>query len=117
MNRLLSAAALLVGLVSGSATLIGMPTIVQAGCVTGVGCTKGRPISNGALLDATCGDLWYLRNSAYAENGFCFRSARGRQAFGNGGCSFRNAKDVPLSRNERVNIGRIKAIERRRGCP
>lgn len=116
MNRLLGAAALLVGLVTGFATLVGTPTIVQAGCVAGIGCTDGRPISNGALLDATCGDLWYLRNSAYADNGYCFRSARGRRAFGNGGCSFSNARDVPLSRNERTNIGRIKAIEQRRGC-
>lgn len=116
MYRLLSATALLVGLVSGSATLISMPTTAQAGCVSGIGCTEGRPISNGVLLDATCGDLWYLRNSAYADNGYCFRSARGRRAFGNGGCSFKNANDVPLSRNERVNVGRIKAIEQRRGC-
>jgi len=86
-----------------------------AGCVSGIGCTDDRDLPS-RLYDATCGELWMLRNSAYHENGYCFRSARGRRTFSNAGCTFKRVQDVPLSRTERANIKRIVEVEKRRGC-
>jgi len=87
----------------------------MAGCIAGV-CTDHGAIPYPALYDLTCGDLWYLRNSAFADNGLCFRTARGRRVFGDRACTYANPGDVPLSRAERINVSRIKEVERQRGC-
>lgn len=106
---------LTVGLSAGLAALAMTVTPATAGCVTGIGCADDADLPS-KLYDATCGELWQLRNSAYHDNGYCFRSARGRRAFGNSGCTFKRVQDVPLSRNERTNIKRIIEVEKRRGC-
>lgn len=104
-----------VGLSTGLA-VYGMTTMpAAAGCVAGIGCSDDRDLPT-KLYDATCGELWMLRNSAYHENGYCFRSSRGRRAFSNTGCTFKRIQDVPLSRIERTNVKKIKDVENRRGC-
>nr|WP_321457340.1 YARHG domain-containing protein [uncultured Cohaesibacter sp.] len=30
----------------------------------------------------SCGELWYARNSIYAQQGYCFKTSRARQVFG-----------------------------------
>nr|WP_319389364.1 YARHG domain-containing protein [uncultured Cohaesibacter sp.] len=35
-----------------------------------------------AYQNMTCGELWYARNSIYAQQGYCFKTARARQTFG-----------------------------------
>lgn len=106
---------LAVGLSAGLAAY-GMTTMpAAAGCVAGIGCSRDRDLPS-KLYDATCGELWLLRNSAYHDNGYCFRSARGRRAFSKSGCTFKRIEDVPLSRIERTNLQRIVEVEKRRGC-
>ena len=59
-----------------------------------------------------CGELWYARNEIYAQNGYCFETARARAAFGPG-CF---PPFGQLSRGERATVNEIQAWERRKGC-
>jgi|GEM_PF-803702 len=61
---------------------------------------------------ASCNDLWYRRNAIFARKGHCFRTARGRAAFGPG-CFPPYGR---LNRAERRQVNRIIARERRNGC-
>lgn len=64
-----------------------------------------------------CDALWYQRNAFFARHGYCFRSARGQAAFPNANCNpGLTAANVPLSRAERAEIARIKALETSLGC-
>ena len=60
----------------------------------------------------SCSELWYARNAIYAENGYCFKTARARAVFGPG-CFPPYGK---LSRSEQRQINLITAQERRKGC-
>ena len=40
--------------------------------------------ASSAQAQGRCSDLWYQRNEIYARNGYCFRTARARAAFGPG---------------------------------
>ncbi len=65
----------------------------------------------------TCEDLWYARNSIFAAHGYCFKSARGKAAFGHLPCiPGLAAGDVPLTSSERNEVNRLKALERQQGC-
>lgn len=65
----------------------------------------------------SCAELYVRRNGIYRDAGLCFHTARAIRMFGNAGCSFDNAADVPLSHNERAVIAAITREERARGCP
>ncbi|HHK73550.1 MAG TPA: YARHG domain-containing protein [Rhizobiales bacterium] len=60
----------------------------------------------------SCNDLWYARNAIYARNGHCFKTRRGRAAFGRG-CF---APYGRLGRADQREVNRIQALERRQGC-
>jgi YARHG domain len=60
----------------------------------------------------SCNDLWYTRNAIFARKGYCFKSKRGRRAFGRS-CRPPYGK---LNRSERARVSAIKRQERRRGC-
>jgi hypothetical protein len=64
----------------------------------------------------SCFDLWVERNSYYKRNGYCFRTARAINYFGNAGCSITNQGAVPLSPAERRRIAQIVRMERALGC-
>lgn len=59
-----------------------------------------------------CSDLWYARNAIYADKGHCFKTRRGRRAFG------RNCFPPygRLNRSERRRVNRIIDWEYRKGC-
>lgn len=61
----------------------------------------------------SCYDLWYARNLIYAENGYCFKTALGRETFAGYDCYTGNPQ---LSRAERNEVAAIKREERSRGC-
>ncbi len=65
----------------------------------------------------TCDDLWYARNEIYKAQGYCFRTRRGIEAFGNAGCQYDNAEELPLSNSQRRSIAEIQREERTRRCP
>ena len=49
----------------------------------------------------TCDQLWVARNSIYKAHGYCFKTERAIQYFGNGGCTFENEGAVPFTQAER----------------
>lgn len=64
----------------------------------------------------SCQELWVMRNEVYKSAGYCFKTARAINYFGNGGCEYHNQGDVPLSSRARKMISYAKASENRQGC-
>ena len=71
--------------------------------------TSGPVLAQGG----SCGQLWYERNEIYARNGYCFKTARARAAFGPG-CFPPYGR---LSGWEKRRVADIQAEERYMGCP
>ncbi len=72
-----------------------------------------RQLSRAEIAGLDCDALWYMRNTIYARNGYRFRSAKGRQAFGTGG----TVDNPRLSTIEDYNVKAIQAVESGNGCP
>ena len=70
----------------------------------------------GTTTGMTCDQLWVARNSVYKAHGYCFKTQRAIQHFGNGGCTFQNEGDIPLTQAERSLIAQYGAQERAQGC-
>jgi YARHG domain len=62
----------------------------------------------------SCYDLWYARNLIYAENGYCFKTALGKQTFSDSYDCY--TSNPHLSKAERNEVASIKREERQRGC-
>ena len=76
----------------------------------------GGGTPGGGATGMTCDQLWVARNSIYKAHGYCFKTQRAIQHFGNGGCTFQNEGDIPLTQAERGLIGQYGAQERAQGC-
>ena len=66
--------------------------------------------------DSSCQEYWIARNQIYKSAGYCFKTARAREYFGNGGCTRDNVDAVPLSDADRRYISHIKKLEAQKGC-
>lgn len=88
----------------------------QAACYDEVGCTNRDHFSDEDLFQLSCRTLGEMRNSIYADNGYCFKSRRYRQMFGNENCEYDDSEDVPLNRYERSNVDVIRRVERAKDC-
>ncbi len=89
-----------------------------AACYEDVGCTDRNIFPENQLHRlAECEILWEMRNTIYAERGYCFSTQRAISAFGNSGCRHNRAEDVPLNSVERANIATIQRVEARKRCP
>ena len=75
--------------------------------------SSNRYLGRGEIAGLGCRSLWVARNEIYARNGYCFRTRRAINYFGNTGCWTRNPR---LNRFERANVARIKAREQALGC-
>ena len=64
----------------------------------------------------SCSELWLERNQIYKRAGYCFKTSRAINYFGNAGCMYDNEARLPLSPGERSQIARIVGMERRLGC-
>ncbi|MEJ2123859.1 MAG: YARHG domain-containing protein [Alphaproteobacteria bacterium] len=89
---------------------------VQAACYEEVGCTNKDNFHKDDLFQLSCQTLGEVRNSIYAENGYCFKSSRYRRMFGNENCEYETSEDVPLNRYERRNVDLIRRVERAKEC-
>ncbi len=87
-----------------------------AACFEDIGCTDTDRMSKSDLRQLSCENLWVTRNTIYQENGYCFKTARAIDYFGNDHCSTSNMSHVQLSGIERFNVGQIVAVERQMGC-
>jgi len=99
--------ALTIALATGPAT---------AACYEEIGCTDSDQFSRPDLRDQSCDTLWEVRNEIYKEGGYCFKTSRAIDFFGNARCTTDNMNDVRMSRIERYNINQIVAVEREMGC-
>lgn len=66
--------------------------------------------------DSSCQELWVARNQIYKSAGYCFKTTRAREFFGNGGCTFDDVGEVPISDADRGYITQIKKLEAQKGC-
>lgn len=62
----------------------------------------------------SCDSLWYFRNQIFSEAGYCFKTDRAIQAFGNDGCV--SGSYSILNKYERANVTMLKSIEQAKGC-
>lgn len=63
-----------------------------------------------------CGELWAMKNQIYKDRGYCFKTAKAIEKFGNEGCQYESQSDVPLSDVDRTVISDIKHSMKRQGC-
>lgn len=89
-----------------------MPTVRFVACLAIL--TLSAPAAY--AQDDICSNLWMQRNSIYAAAGYCFKTARAISVFGDAGCSYDSAYDVPLSLAQRQAINNIVSRERYFGC-
>ena len=97
---------------------------VLADCYDVLGCTDRNSFAaHYSYLAApspdgpTCDFLYVMRNTIYAQHGYCFKTARGIQEIGNSGCRIYDMAAVPLSQIERNNVATIQRAERAKRCP
>ena len=64
----------------------------------------------------SCQQLWVKRNMIYKVNGYCFKTTRARNYFGNAGCYIDDMDDVPLSKSEMSKVLTYKHWETVNGC-
>jgi YARHG domain len=64
-------------------------------------------------MAAFCPDLWFERNAIYDENGFCFKTEKGKATFDNSDCWTSKPK---FSKSEWNRIKAIKRQEKLEGC-
>ena len=107
---------MLIGLAGAGLGLAAAPAPARANCYETFGCTNSDYYKVAQLKQASCQILWEMRNQIYKENGYCFHTQRAIQAFGNAGCKYDDAGDVPLNKAERHNVSAIKKAEASNGC-
>lgn len=113
MMRSLAVALALAGLTLPALAAADEPSTL---CYEIIGCVQDRNISEGDAEKLGCDQLWTVRNGIFAARGYCFRTDRGKDEFGNEGCTYDDQDRVPLNDYERANITVIQAIEKRHGC-
>lgn len=81
-------------------------------------CLALFPLGSPAFGQSLCDEMWAERNAIYFDAGYCFKTARGKAAFGdNADCRYDRVEDVPLTARNRADIAEIQRRERRLGCP
>lgn len=64
-----------------------------------------------------CQSLWVERNTYYKQAGYCFRTQRAIQYFGNEGCYIYDEAQIQFAPHIRQRIAEIIRLEREWGCP
>ena len=66
--------------------------------------------------DYSCQDLWTERNQIYKDAGYCFKTRRAINQFGNAGCQYDSQNEVPLTARQKRAVNEIVRFERSLGC-
>ena len=90
------------------------PTALMVIGLVGVGFSLAAG-STSARADF-CFDLWVQRNSIYKAYGYCFKTAKAINYFGNAGCIYDNEGSIPMSRADKNTVLAIKKREQNLGC-
>ena len=115
-GRIGLAAVAALSIAAAGATLLASPSPARANCYELIGCTNKDYFKAWQLKQLSCQILWEVRNTIYKENGYCFHTQKAINAFGNAGCKYDNAGDVPFNAAERHNVIAIKKAEAKKGC-
>lgn len=84
--------------------------------VTSMVVVAASAVATPALAQGICQSLWVERNSIYKDAGYCFKTARAINYFGNAGCRYDVEADLPLTPRAQARIADILAQERAYGC-
>ena len=90
-----------------------MRWLATAAAVVTVAATLGAP----AARAQDCQSLWVERNSYYKNAGYCFRTRRAIEYFGNAGCYIYDERQLQFPPGVWNRILQIRQIERALGCP
>lgn len=104
-NKALAAALTAAALVSGAGVALAGDPVADA---------HGYYLEKKHFKHASCDDLWHFRNQIFSEAGYCFKTDRAIQAFGNEGCV--SGSYTILNTYERANVTMLKSIEQAKGC-
>jgi hypothetical protein len=104
------------GIVSGLIGGLSGPAPARANCYELIGCSDQNYFKSSDLMQLGCQPLWEVRNWIYKENGYCFKTPKAIEAFGNAGCLYDDVAQVPLNQFERSNMQAIKKVEAKKGC-
>ena len=99
--------------------LLALPAPAFAGCVQGLGvtgCTHIETFAVDELRGLSCPNLWYVRNSIYDDNGYCFKTKAAQAEFDNSDCFVRDTGRLRFNKHEQANIDRIVRVEKEKGC-
>jgi YARHG domain len=92
----------------------------RANCYELFGCTNSDYCSDyykaSQLKQASCQIVWEMRNQIYKENGYCLRTLKAIDTFGNTGCVHDDVADVPLNNAKQHNVSAIQEAEAANGC-
>ena len=105
-----------IALIGGAIAVLAAPQPARANCYELIGCTDKDYFKSADLMQLGCQPLWEVRNTIYKENGYCFHTSKAIKAFGNAGCKYDDAGEVPLNAAERYNVKAIKKAEAKKGC-
>ena len=79
----------------------------------GTGVSRQRP----GLRGQDCEALWFEHNTYYKQAGYCFRTRRAIQSFGNAGCCIHDEARIRFAPHIRRRIDELLQLERVLGCP
>jgi hypothetical protein len=88
----------------------------HAACYEEIGCTDEDEFAEEDLEELSCRALWELRNVIYFDHGYCFKTSRAINFFGNDECEIEDAEDIEFSDIEQHNINAIVEVEDDKGC-
>jgi hypothetical protein len=66
--------------------------------------------------DMSCQRLWEDRNYIFKDAGYCFKTSRAINFFGNAGCTVDKESNLRLTVKQRSYLRVLKQWERRKGC-
>jgi hypothetical protein len=98
------------------AAMVLQPSRASANCYELIGCTNKDYFKPAQLKQLSCYNLWTVRNTIYKKNGYCFKTIKAKEEFGNAGCIYHDMGAVPLNAYERANVGAIVKVEKQKGC-
>jgi hypothetical protein len=104
------------GIVAGVAGVLSGAQPARANCYELIGCSNQNYFKSSDLMQLGCQPLWEVRNWIYKENGYCFKTPKAIEAFGNAGCKYDDITQVPLNQFEQYNVKAIKKAESNKGC-
>ncbi len=106
-------------MIAAAFLLAALPATASAGCFEGLGttgCTHLETFGRDDLRGLSCQNLWYVRNSIYNDNGYCFKTQAAKAEFDNSDCFVNDPAKLRFNRHEQANIARIVRVEKEKGC-